>query len=678
MAQRVNNYDFIRLIASCLVIVGHAYVLLSVPGLPVVFQVSVSTFAVQVFFALSGYLVVTSWLNDPNAIRFLIRRGLRILPGLVAVVVASALVLGPIVTELSYADYFSNELFYLYFWNSVFYIVDVLPGVFVDNIYPNAVNGSLWSLPVEVGMYGFVLLAGLIARSHFRAAWLLLTCVWLYVNYVVFVLQSPIIDSLIVYGTGIKSVIHVAPYFMVGGCLRLFPRWVPFRPIITLAVLIAAYLLTKTGWAFSGVLLIVAITYLVVSFGSYSTPVLCRFGRYGDMSYGVYLYGFPVAQCFSMVFGNTLSVESHIVLTIAVTLVLAQCSWHFIEAPALRFKPKRSSSPFWALGRRVVSSVPSAPPAASDAARPSPASAHVAVLMCTFNGERFLADQIESILQQDHRNYRIWVSDDGSSDRTLSILDEYRARLGEDKFRIVSGPRRGFASNFLSLLHRPEIEADYFAFADQDDIWERNKLSCALAAIGREVPGVPVVYCSRSRLVDSENIEIGLSPNFRRPPSFRNAIIQSIGGGNTMVIDRSTRELACKADASTVVSHDWWLYLLVTGAGGEMIFDSAPTVRYRQHQSNLVGMNVGLKMKWQRLRMLVRGQFRQWNDINLLLLNKNRHLLTPEHRQVLDEFSAARNLQLFPRLRGIWRSGAYRQTVIDELIVFLAIIARRV
>jgi glycosyltransferase involved in cell wall biosynthesis len=298
--------------------------------------------------------------------------------------------------------------------------------------------------------------------------------------------------------------------------------------------------------------------------------------------------------------------------------------------------------------------------------------------MCTFNGERFLVDQIESILQQDHQNFRIWISDDGSTDGTMDVLEAYRARLGGDRFAILRGPGQGFAANFLSLLRRPDIEADYFAFADQDDICETTRLSNAISLIGLEVAGLPVVYSSRSRLVDCHNIEIGLSRAFRRPPSFRNAIIQSIGGGNTMVIDRWARDLACLAQVRSIVSHDWWLYMLVTGAGGKMIFDTVPATRYRQHDGNLVGMNLGWKMKLQRLRMLVGGQFKQWNDLNISALQDSRHLLTPENRRVLDQFSAARDATLVERLAGIWRSGAYRQTVMDEVVVFLAILARRV
>lgn len=118
--------------------------------------------------------------------------------------------------------------------------------------------------------------------------------------------------------------------------------------------------------------------------------------------------------------------------------------------------------------------------------------------------------------------------------------------------------------------------------------------------------------------------------------------------------------------------------MLITGAGGKMIFDPVPAVRYRQHERNLVGMNVGWRMRLQRLRMLVSGEFRRWNDVNVSALEHNSHLLTAENRRVLGEFSSARHAGLLRRLAGVWRSGAYRQTVLDEIVIFFAIVARRI
>ena len=96
---------------------------------------------------------------------------------------------------------------------------------------------------------------------------------------------------------------------------------------------------------------------------------------------------------------------------------------------------------------------------------------HVAILMCTLNGERFLKEQLDSFTTQTHQDWTLWVSDDGSTDQTLEILRATQAEWGADRLKIVEGPRKGFARNFLSLACRAEIEAEYFAFSDQDDVW---------------------------------------------------------------------------------------------------------------------------------------------------------------------------------------------------------------
>lgn len=115
-----NNFDFIRIVAATLVIVGHAYALLALPGTPEFFRSSVSTFAVKVFFVLSGYLVVTSWLHDPSVLRFITKRALRIWPALIAVVTLSAVVIGPLVTTLPLVDYVAHPAFGRYFETILF------------------------------------------------------------------------------------------------------------------------------------------------------------------------------------------------------------------------------------------------------------------------------------------------------------------------------------------------------------------------------------------------------------------------------------------------------------------------------------------------------------------------------------------------------------------------------
>src|SRR5882757_8253791 len=125
----------------------------------------------------------------------------------------------------------------------------------------------------------------------------------------------------------------------------------------------------------------------------------------------------------------------------------------------------------------------------------------VAVLMCTFNGARFLEEQLASLGQQIGVFVDIYASDDRSSDRTVDLLKMWQLKWKKGAFEIFTGPAKGFAENFRSLSLRAEIKADYVAFCDQDDIWDDNKLSVAVSTLAGDADQ-PALYCGRSRLVD--------------------------------------------------------------------------------------------------------------------------------------------------------------------------------
>ncbi|MFW5451063.1 MAG: glycosyltransferase family 2 protein, partial [Methylophagaceae bacterium] len=294
----------------------------------------------------------------------------------------------------------------------------------------------------------------------------------------------------------------------------------------------------------------------------------------------------------------------------------------------------------------------------------------VAVLLCTHHGEAFLAEQLDSIFSQTHKNIVVWASDDGSTDGTHKLLEYYQSLLGREKLSIHAGPKEGFVLNFLSLICHSDIEADYYAFADQDDIWESDKLCRAIEKLENVPLHQPALYCSRTRLINDNGAEIGFSPLFKEPPSFANSLVQNIGGGNTMVMNKKAINLLRSVGEFTVVSHDWWAYILVSGSGGKLFYDSCPTVRYRQHANNLVGSNRSWSSRLFRAEMLMRGRFRDWNSINIEALRQANDFLTPENKRILSQFSAAREAWLLPRLRGIFKSGVYRQTLIGNIGLF--------
>lgn len=349
---RKNNFDFVRLLAATLVIVGHAYPLLGKTGVPVFAGIAVHGLAVKVFFAISGYLVVTSWISDPHPGRFVAKRVLRLFPALIVVVVLSATVLGALVTTLPLGEYYDHPQFDRYFENTFLKIHYSLPGVFADNIYPVAVNGSLWSLPAEAFMYLVVAGAGVVALLvrvvSFRALWTGTSLLVMALFLAVYVYGNPMFKDVVIYATSVMAVLEVAPYFMVGGMIALYRDNIPLRMDLALATLVLCQVVATAHGVLPGVLTklfpVLGISYAVLAFGNGSLPVLRDVGRIGDISYGVYLWGFPVAQTLSWWKGNDLSLTGHILLTVLVSWGLGYVSWHLIEKRALALK-KRFGAP---------------------------------------------------------------------------------------------------------------------------------------------------------------------------------------------------------------------------------------------------------------------------------------------------------------------------------------------
>jgi len=288
----------------------------------------------------------------------------------------------------------------------------------------------------------------------------------------------------------------------------------------------------------------------------------------------------------------------------------------------------------------------------------------VTILLAIHNGADWLRPQLDSFVAQNHRNWRLIAADDGSVDASRDVIAQFRNdHVGRD-ITLCDGPRHGFAHNFLHLLRAAGTDAAYAALSDQDDVWLVHKLRRAVTRLQAVPPDLPALYCGRTLVCDSALRPLGRSPEFRRPPCFRNALLQNIGGGNTMVLNRPALALAQAAslEVGEIVSHDWWLYQLVTGAGGHVIYDTEPTVSYRQHGRNLVGANNSGLSRVRRAVMTVQGRFRRWNDINIAALTASAHRLTPENRALLTVFASARQNRLSERLRLLRDTGLHRQT----------------
>ncbi|OOZ75082.1 glycosyl transferase family 2 [Solemya velum gill symbiont] len=303
----------------------------------------------------------------------------------------------------------------------------------------------------------------------------------------------------------------------------------------------------------------------------------------------------------------------------------------------------------------------------------------VAIFLCTYNGQKYLEEQLNSIRDQSYENWKIWVSDDGSVDETKKLLEAFQETVGHDRLQIFDGPRSGFAANFLSLISNIDLSADYSAWSDQDDIWDKDKLGNAINWLERQPDTTPALYCSRTRLIDENGEEIGYSPLFRRPPSFANALVQSIAGGNTMVFNHQARSLFNHMPPDLeIISHDWFAYQLVTASGGRVYYDPKATLNYRQHGANLVGENRSLKALFYRLFQLLGGRFHVWNEVNIKALKKMDALMTSDNKAILEHFEKAHSEGLISRMSGFFRSGIYRQTIVGNIALFIATILKKI
>ena len=307
------------------------------------------------------------------------------------------------------------------------------------------------------------------------------------------------------------------------------------------------------------------------------------------------------------------------------------------------------------------------------------------VLLATYNGVRYLRQQWASLEAQEGVELVVHVADDGSADGTVDLVRELAA-TPKGAVRAVhwldAPPRRSATRSFLLLIEdavRRSPEARWFAWCDQDDVWLPGKLAAAHAVLAaHEGSARPALYGGRTLAVDEDDREGGLSPLFVRPPSFRNAVTQNIMGGNTMLMNRAAAEAVAAASRLEVVTHDWLTYQLVAGADGFIHYDPRPFVRYRQHALNVIGSNLGWRARWDRLVRMLRGEYREWNALNVAALAQRAVAFTEGNRAVLDAFSRAR-LAATPWARMAWlrRSGAFRQKPAEQAMLWVACLLRR-
>lgn len=210
----------------------------------------------------------------------------------------------------------------------------------------------------------------------------------------------------------------------------------------------------------------------------------------------------------------------------------------------------------------------------------------IQILMSTYNGEKYISRQLNSIVKQDVP-VSLLIRDDGSSDATVDIIEKY-----EKKYDFISHKacdNTGVIHSFFELFRMADKDSDYYALADQDDIWFNDKISRAAEVLDRYPDDVPVLYCAAQKLIDSEDnvLKVRMRDVSIRP-GFGNAVVENIATGCTCVFNKKMLELVSDYEPEYTIMHDWWLYMIASSMG-IIYYDKKPCMYYRQHDNNTMG-----------------------------------------------------------------------------------------
>lgn len=204
----------------------------------------------------------------------------------------------------------------------------------------------------------------------------------------------------------------------------------------------------------------------------------------------------------------------------------------------------------------------------------------VAVLLSTYNGEKYVGAQIHSILTQSYKNLVLVVRDDGSSDKTVKIVKEYMENYSNIK--LVEGKNLGFIKSFFELLKLEK--ADYYAFADQDDVWLPDKIALAVESLNKLDDSKPNMAFSNSDYYDV-NMKLIKEGEKGKTFSFTNSLYECVTQGMTMVINQKTKDTVLDYMPERVFFHDWWVYMICSGMGN-VAYNDVTTVKYRRDGKN--------------------------------------------------------------------------------------------
>lgn len=292
----------------------------------------------------------------------------------------------------------------------------------------------------------------------------------------------------------------------------------------------------------------------------------------------------------------------------------------------------------------------------------------VEILLSTYNGEKYLVSQLESLKTQTYPNVRVRIRDDGSTDSTRQILKQYVQC--NNFFSFSYGENIGVFRSFWDLLQKASNNCAYVAFCDQDDVWDKDKISKAIKCLRQFSKETPTMYCSGLRIVDQHLVFIRNSEPRKKEPGILNALVENVATGCTIVINRAAINIVKERmpDFNKVKLHDRLIYLAISSVG-KVIYDPSPSISYRQHQQNVVGSSRGIKLWWKRLiRFKYRERYELVEQAKTILECYNQKM-SEKNKNAINSFIVnAGSSSILRRFKYIIsQKSVYRQKWIDDI-----------